>query len=983
MRALGLLRFPRPADDHEAWFADRYAQLLTWATRLTGGDRGQAEDLVHDVFVQFMTRRPDLTAIENPDGYLYTSLRHHQLANARRTARQRETVASDTFDLLAHDSLPSSVRAWRAQHFDAEPFAQQLRDVWRYAQHRKGTAKTASVLLLRYFHGYYPGEIAEVLRLSRATVGQLLHLARKEARLFMADPDATAPSAPDPGLFDPPDLILALRDAALRSDPHGVCLADEEVASMYRAPGNASVPTATAAHLVSCARCLDRANRVLGLPPLADRHPLDRVGPDRDEPPPRSGSGSGSVSRRGNRPGLDEGRQRLADLLTHRPQTLRIAVNGIVLGSQAITSSVSRQTFRLTQPAFDFLEVLSETETRLLLVSVDAPPRGPVQVRETVALSDGRRLDVQVDFSADTPEIEVSYLDHSLADCPLRAAGPPLHRTEAVRRPSIGARVRAWVDRWVPSADTVPPRRWRVTRSRVFAVLLTATALGGFLWHQSGHSVLSAAELLERSRVAEALWRSGQTEIVHRTLDVDVRSAGSGQTIRRRVEVWHGGPRGVTVRRAYDENDRLLAGEWIDGNGTRTVRRARSASGAEPTLRGLDAWRLEPSADDFTRIVGMVERAAVREETDRFVIAFTGDPGANAGLASASLTLRDDWRAVQQQAVVRAGADTLTFSWTERAHTVMPPDRAPEHAFDVDEAFAPAAPAPPAAETRAVAPATADLEIAALAALRRIDADLGEEVRVRRANGRLSVTGIVSSTQRRTQILSALDTVRRDPAAQVRIDTLDEWYARPRRRTTAASPAAVEPETVGPPSFGLARIPLHDEVRAALVASGIAATAADDEVARVADRIIRRAQAMRIHAWALRRVLDAVPAGEAAGTSPAVRAQQQALVAEHARTFLDELAALTALVRPVLPDPSPAPSAGADAVVTDDRALDRRAREFVAAADRLDTAVQAGFMLPESSGVTAPATAHAFWQVVHQAALAAEWLARRAPTRQP
>jgi RNA polymerase sigma factor (sigma-70 family) len=998
-----MLRFPQPTDDHEAWFGAHYAQLLVWATQLTRRDREQAEDLVHDVFVQFMARRPDLTTIQNPEGYLYTSLRHHQLANARRAARMRATVSTGEFDLLAHDSLPQGFRAWRAQQAPGadEPFAQQLRDVWRYTQHRKDDAKTACVLLLRFFHGYYPGEIAQVMRLSRQTVGQLLHLARKEARLFIADPadPDVASSSPDPHLFNPPDLVLALRDAALRSDPDGVCLTDEEIAEMYGAPGGASVPTPTAAHLVSCRRCLDRANRALGLPPLADRHPLDSLGYDRGDEPPGSGaagaSGAAGDRRRTRRHRLDEGRQRLTDLVTHRPHELRIAVNGIVLGSQAITAAVSRQTFRVTHQPFDFLEVLSEQDVRLLLLSVEAPPRGPVDVCEAVELSDGRRLEARIDFSGDTPEVHVSYVDHALAEAPVRAAVPQPPAAAAARRPSAGQRVRAWVHRFVHPIGLRDLRRWRLTRGGAFATVAVATALGALVLHQIGQSVLSAAELLERSRVADALWRSSQTEIVHRTLDVEVRSAPGGQTMRRRVEVWHGGPRGLTVRRAYDEQGQLLAGEWTTANGTRTIYSSRTTLETVPTLGGRDAWRLEPSADDFTRIVGSIDRAVAREQAHGFVIVFTGDARPDSGVASASLTLRDDWRAVEQHATANSHAGTTMFSWIERSRTAMRPERAPADVFDVDAAFAPApaSAVPTAPAARVTPPATASLEIAALTALRRIDADLGGEVRVERADGRLSVTGIVASPQRRAQILSVLGAIQRDPAARVRLETLDEVHGRAARSrgAPAVPPAAAAAADI--PSFGLARIPVHDEVRASLIASGVAAAEADGEVARAADRVIRRAQAMRLHAWALRRVVDGVPVAEATAMSPAAQAQWRALIGEHARAFLEDAGSLSAMVRPVLPELPTAPSRAAAPVApaapvgpvggADAHALYQQARAFVEAAGHLDALVQAAFMVPLSGAPGAAPTPAAFWLSIHQATAAAATLDRAAREPSP
>jgi hypothetical protein len=252
------------------------------------------------------------------------------------------------------------------------------------------------------------------------------------------------------------------------------------------------------------------------------------------------------------------------------------------------------------------------------------------------------------------------------------------------------------------------------------------------------------------------------------------------------------------------------------------------------------------------------------------------------------------------------------FSWITGTTSTGPVERSSASASDIAPAAAPAtttaSPATSstpnaAARSATIAPATASLEIAALAALRRIDADLGEEVRVQRANGRLSITGIVTSAGRRAQILSVLASVRRDPAARVRIETLDEVHARGRARGTSVStptPAQDDAGSTGVLSFAPARIALHDEIRSALIASGVPSAIADDEVARSADRIVRRAQAMRLHAWALRRVLDGVPASEADTMSDDARAQWRELIREHARAFLDETTALSALARPVL-----------------------------------------------------------------------------------
>jgi DNA-directed RNA polymerase specialized sigma24 family protein len=59
----------RGGERHEDVFLARYGRLRAWALRLTEGDAGRAEDLVHDAFVQFTFTRPDLGRVRNLDGF--------------------------------------------------------------------------------------------------------------------------------------------------------------------------------------------------------------------------------------------------------------------------------------------------------------------------------------------------------------------------------------------------------------------------------------------------------------------------------------------------------------------------------------------------------------------------------------------------------------------------------------------------------------------------------------------------------------------------------------------------------------------------------------------------------------------------------------------------------------------------------------------------------------------------------------------------
>src|SRR5918998_3017230 len=92
---------------HEEVFLARYGPLRAWALRLTGGDAGRAEDLVHDAFVQFTFARPDLARVQNLDGYLYQMLRNLNVSRVRREQRRRE----DLLAVVEYDSAEFALRA--------------------------------------------------------------------------------------------------------------------------------------------------------------------------------------------------------------------------------------------------------------------------------------------------------------------------------------------------------------------------------------------------------------------------------------------------------------------------------------------------------------------------------------------------------------------------------------------------------------------------------------------------------------------------------------------------------------------------------------------------------------------------------------------------------------------------------------------------------------------------------------------------------
>src|SRR5262249_49814264 len=147
---------------------------------------------------------------------------------------------------------------------------------------------------------------------------------------------------------------------------------------------------------VSCPDCLDRVNRLLNLPLLAQRNPFDVLGRD---PQPKDGGGSGGAAGGGGTGATPSktfaqiSRHEARVTFEHRPEELQFSANGFVVGSLRIDSERSEQTISINlDEKISFVEVFSEQGMRLLLMNVDPPPDGAATQGIKANYSDGRSL---------------------------------------------------------------------------------------------------------------------------------------------------------------------------------------------------------------------------------------------------------------------------------------------------------------------------------------------------------------------------------------------------------------------------------------------------------------------------------------------------------------------------------------------------------------------------------------------------------------
>ena len=987
---------PQHSQSHEDIFVQWYGRLLSRALRLTNYHRANAEDLVHDVFVELALRHSDNPTIEKIESYIFTMLRNAYKSQARR-ARQDQTqqlciTDYDSLELGLHTALGQTEQ--QAQHAQLR-IREELQRACQYACVRKETSKAWGVLILRFFHGYYPSEIVKVTRASRPAVDEWLWTARREARLHINEPQRLKVIAGGPLLvkgqepqlsasLSTPEMMRELRAGVFRTR-RGECFSRERLQELYCDEAG-TLECATLAHVVSCPQCLDTVNMLLGLIPLSERYPVDVLGNDKG-PDDDGGPGSGGDAGGG---GIDEARRkiqrRVRAVVEHYPRLLRIAVNGRHVCAQKITSERSEQTLNvdlidLVEP-LEFIEVFSEQDVRLLMMDVDG--QLDEQAR-CVELSDGRTLSVRLNSTEQRPELNVAYAlrpesaaGHELTLAKERdAAGQSRHGLFARLLELCGGlfRTNFWLR---PSAATA-----------VFALLLIAAVLFVRLPHQPIPTV-TAAELLRQSAAADETIAARADQVLHRTINLEERSTGGKVIARRRIEVWQSAARGLTVRRLYDERGGILEGDWRRADGVQTIYR----HGAPPQLhlapekRGnsespsfAEVWQLSPSAKDFNALIGGADRASLEIRPAFYVISYANTEGeAKAqGLLKATLVLSSaDLHAIEQTLVVRQGSEVREYRFMEASFERHAPSTVAPAVFEPDRellvlsektkdegakvsavAAKPLSPSSAPPSSRAVA--TPALEVELLRLLSGSGADLGEQVSVTRTSeGTLRVEGVVDTERRKSEILRALSPVANNPAVRVEVNTADE--AARQRPSTSTSPSSVIVERV---EAATSSIPAAAELRRHFSARGLSNEQVELEVSRFANRMLNLSRQAQQHAWAIKRLAERFSPEELRALDVDAKAKWNGLIREHARALQQEVITLRRELSVVFPA---LPSGDAQGtVIGSDEDLMRAAGRLVEFAAANNRAIQSAFTLSTGDAASLDIKTPQFWRSMRAA----------------
>jgi DNA-directed RNA polymerase specialized sigma24 family protein len=759
-------RIARGPTSPEDLLESYYSQFLKWGSLLTRGDRGMAHDIVHDLCLHFTLAQPDLSQVENLDGYLYTCLRHIYLSMLDRSSREATHLVSIAeFDSIYFAFRSSSPEGLLQRQND-------LRRICNYEIWRKDSAKSASYLTLLFFHGYTRREIADIACAPLAAIYNKLKIARTELKGHLEEANQLSiarrdiPPAPELRHSVVPfaELFDELRARILSANTSD-CVPEDNLLAHYRSRDPRPISCSLLSHIVSCERCLTFLDRHFRRPSLADREPPVVAGDPVDRKP-HGGSSERSDGYSALMRSIRWHRERIYE---HRPKTLSIAVNGRITAFHDVQGERSTLCSRIEHPErAQFVEVFTEQRVRLALLPVGVPPPDGLHSQtQRVPLSDERWLQLTLSFDGLGLNSEVIYIDPALAaatfdedleDYPLTtttredAPTPPPFTT--VGNPSLLAQIL----RFIQSVLRPPALAWS-------AILAVALAIGGYLSYERVGWPSNPHELLSQSMKIESAELNGQAE--HQILRVEETAPDGHLLLQGTVDVWKESNGGRHMRRLYDAQKRLIAAEWQTSDG-------RSGSYSAPDSRNLpnqehefaagSLWRQDVSANAF-RAMG-VHELSMRKVAGNYEITVAA-PNEESHLVSATLVLDGRLHAVGEILRIQTGSRQSLVRFVQADYERRPASSVPDSVFDAAdlETHSRLEPFVNGYTGRLGTTRVLDsnvrlvqLHIAVLAELKRLGADVGEPIEVKRTpDGHVRISGAVADGTRRSEIAAALE----------------------------------------------------------------------------------------------------------------------------------------------------------------------------------------------------------------------------------
>jgi DNA-directed RNA polymerase specialized sigma24 family protein len=946
--------------DHETIFLSHYSWLLGWAQQLTRGSKEEAEDLVQELYVRLVQSQGvlDISDEDRLRGYLHRTLRNLSISRAQRERRN----ALSNLSIVEFDSAEFALASIdRSQLLLVRS---DLAHICEYACIRRKSSRAASVLILRFFLGYYPSEIMRVLITSRDAVDKLTRIAQLEAKAFLNRPgtlkfmDQELLRRPSFSQYlpDEPALMFLELRKRLFSQPEGECMSIEYMAARYDGTSEQPFTTLEVAHLASCRKCLEAANSMLILPNLHQRFPTDTINPRNDD---SSKSGTGS-----SKSPASAAKEKYRQTREHRPKILQLAVDGDRRFSQEVSSASSRFTISLdplSRP--EFVEVLSEQELVLLYLDLnDTDITDPSPQQLEVALSDERTLEIEIKTSGQGLVIGVYYYDPLLEKDRLFALPEESESLLLTVPPSP----RKQIDRNI--GPSILRRRWDLFVSYVMGHSVVRYGVAAsVLGLTIGLLVLTRSKIPVADRpVPEELLRASEESegvvvptnaAMHQTFAFEVRSDKGVVLDSGKIDALQSFKPWRSAMKLMRADGKLIAGRWINRDGriaaySQSHGVSRPTPAPEPSQDFASAWLHIPEAAEFKKLVsgnGQLQAQRTGETYDVSYVSSTNS--ANAKLVSADLVLdASTMRPVSELLRLRNGDETREYRFKELTYEVKSPSQVQESDFD---------PSPELVSLRSglrspepASGANAHLALEALLLLSNLGPEVERSVDlVRTPEGGITLDGVLSTADQKASVTRVFEPLRAGGQLTLALHSAEE----PSTPRPSRVPVKIESLETVPVSDQ--RIFFDPELRAGLIAKGVPAQDVDVEIHHIANDVLTRAAQLHRDAWHIRQVAaNDFSRSELQSMQPEDKMLWLTLLGKHLQSYGQHLDSLTASIQPLVSAEieRPLPSQKTSVALNDVNELGKATEVLNSDSERLDRLLTAGLTLSPSMNSSAP-----------------------------
>lgn len=890
--------FSKPRS-HEDLFLEQYGWLVKRAIQITQGRREEADDLVQDLYIQLIHSRPDLDFgdEERVRGYLFNMMRNLSVSNARRAGRDALSNLLVVDYESAEFALASVDRSKLVQVRSA------LSRVCEYTCSRMSTSRSASVLALRYFLGYYPSEIVRILQTTPVAVDKLLQAARLEARVFLERPGTLRilgqeiPLNPISTILLPeaPVALFAKLRARIFANAKGDCLTELSVHERYAQDGQGP-GTSELAHITSCVSCLNLVSHTLGMASLSERFPSDKD--DRQDggtQPPASSDGA---------PDTLLFKKRDREIYEHAPTKLQFAVDGEIRVAHRIAAARNELQVKLDPLAIPaFLEVISEQGVRLVYLQVEESQLAELKpCMARAEFSNGRFVELKLSFASGELVATAFYYD-PLKEDQIEASDNPLLAPTSEE-----------ILAWSPGPESTPARSASGLKSFIRACFpfldslwplgIAATAAGVLLlvlglWIKKPAAPASptASALIAKGQQIEVAKMAGGAAI-HSTFSLETRSQDGKVLTTQTVDSWRSLQPHRSALRLLDAKGRIVAAEWKDAKGSTTTFPKRiqppagKAAKAEQPSNLDEPWRAIAEGVTSPSLAGLRDKLAVHQESDGVDLHFEKTDNIQAsGLIKADWVLNaGSGQPIRGNLFVTENGSEREYRFRQLTYDVVPASDVMDQDFspDVSLRASRAELIPGGAE-----PNTAHVVIAALKLVDRLTYEFGDLLDVTRTeDGKVEISGVLQSKGAVADVKHEAGPLLASGQLSVNLHSRDET-------PVAAQKASALSMTSLPVTLDHARIPMDAELRAAFTDMGMSGEELESKILAAAQNGISHGTQAKRAAFKLHQIIaDDVSPDELRRLSAADRLVWLELLNSQAKIVTQELAEVSFSLSP-------------------------------------------------------------------------------------